>query len=35
VKALFGLRPGKDEEETGLDATDHGESGYHYEEAGG
>ncbi|MFZ5895660.1 MAG: ammonium transporter [Myxococcota bacterium] len=35
VKAVIGLRPDKEEEEAGLDTTDHGESGYHYEEAGG
>jgi Amt family ammonium transporter len=35
VKAVIGLRPDKEQEETGLDNTDHGESGYHYEEAGG
>ena len=34
VKAAFGLRPSKDDEEAGLDGIDHGESGYHYEEAG-
>ena len=33
VKALFGLRPDRDDEEVGLDSTDHGESGYHYDEA--
>jgi len=33
VKALFGLRPDRDDEEIGLDATDHGESGYHYDES--
>ena len=33
VKAIVGLRPGNDEELQGLDFTDHGESGYHYEEA--
>jgi len=33
VKAVIGLRPEGDEEESGLDAADHGESGYHYDEA--
>jgi Amt family ammonium transporter len=33
VKAVIGLRPGKDDEEVGLDDIDHGESGYHYDEA--
>ena len=33
VKALIGLRPTEDEEMQGLDYLDHGESGYHYEEA--
>lgn len=33
VKALFGLRPDKEDEEAGLDSVDHGESGYHYDEA--
>lgn len=33
VKALFGLRPERDDEEVGLDSVDHGESGYHYDEA--
>lgn len=33
VKAVFGLRPDRDDEEVGLDAVDHGESGYHYDEA--
>jgi Amt family ammonium transporter len=35
IKAVIGLRPEKDDEELGLDTVDHGESGYHYEEAGG
>jgi len=35
VKALIGLRPDKESEELGLDALDHGEAGYHHEEAGG
>jgi Amt family ammonium transporter len=29
VKALIGLRPSQEDEETGLDLTDHGERGYH------
>jgi ammonium transporter, Amt family len=33
VKALIGLRPDSEDEEAGLDAFDHGESGYHYDEA--
>jgi Amt family ammonium transporter len=33
VKALIGLRPDKEDEEAGLDSVDHGESGYHYDEA--
>ena len=33
IKAVLGLRPDKDDEESGLDAFDHGESGYHYDEA--
>jgi Amt family ammonium transporter len=32
VKLIVGLRPTKDEEVEGLDTTDHGEAGYHYEE---
>jgi Amt family ammonium transporter len=35
IKAVIGLRPEKDDEKIGLDTVDHGESGYHYEEAGG
>ncbi|MFT3923700.1 MAG: ammonium transporter [Myxococcales bacterium] len=35
VKAVMGLRPNADDEETGLDYTDHGESGYHDETGGG
>jgi Amt family ammonium transporter len=35
VKAALGLRPNAEDEETGLDWTDHGEAGYHYEEGGG
>jgi Amt family ammonium transporter len=33
VKLIVGLRPTKDEELEGLDQVDHGEAGYHYEEA--
>jgi Amt family ammonium transporter len=32
VKALVGLRPANDDELQGLDFTDHGEAGYHYDE---
>ena len=35
VKALIGLRPAADSEEMGLDDADHGEAGYHFDEAGG
>ena len=35
VKATIGLRPTIENEELGLDETDHGESGYHYDEAAG
>jgi Amt family ammonium transporter len=35
VKAVIGLRPTPEGEESGLDETDHGEVGYHYEEAAG
>jgi Amt family ammonium transporter len=35
VKSVLGLRPDAEAEETGLDWTDHGEAGYHYEEGGG
>ena len=35
VKALIGLRPEIEEEELGLDYTDHGESGYHSDEGAG
>ena len=35
VKAVIGLRPDKDTEESGLDQADHGEVGYHFDEAGG
>ena len=34
VKALVGLRPAPEDEDIGLDYTDHGESGYHAEEQG-
>ena len=33
IKAVLGLRPDAEDEESGLDALDHGESGYHYDEA--
>jgi Amt family ammonium transporter len=33
IKAVLGLRPESEDEEAGLDAADHGESGYHYDEA--
>jgi ammonium transporter, Amt family len=32
IKAVMGLRPAAEDEEAGLDAIDHGESGYHPEE---
>jgi Amt family ammonium transporter len=35
VKAVIGLRPANDSEEMGLDDADHGEAGYHFDEAGG
>jgi Amt family ammonium transporter len=35
VKAIIGLRPSVENEESGLDSTDHGESGYHPDEGGG
>jgi Amt family ammonium transporter len=35
VKAVIGLRPSVEDEETGLDGADHGEAGYHPEEGGG
>jgi Amt family ammonium transporter len=35
VKAVIGLRPAADSEEMGLDDADHGEAGYHFDEAGG
>jgi Amt family ammonium transporter len=33
VKAVLGLRPTQEDEETGLDLTDHGERGYHMSES--
>jgi Amt family ammonium transporter len=35
VRATIGLRPVVDREEEGLDQTDHGEAGYHMDQAGG
>jgi hypothetical protein len=35
VKAAIGLRPGREDEEDGLDQLDHGEAGYHFVEGGG
>jgi len=35
VKAIVGLRPDAEAEETGLDYTDHGEAGYHADDRGG
>jgi Amt family ammonium transporter len=35
VKAVVGLRPSTEAEESGLDETDHGEAGYHFDEAAG
>ena len=32
LKAALGLRPSEEDEETGLDVTDHGERGYHLTE---
>ncbi|HEX2747851.1 MAG TPA: hypothetical protein VHM91_07635 [Verrucomicrobiales bacterium] len=29
VKAVIGLRPSEEDEETGLDLVEHGEDGYH------
>jgi len=29
IKATMGLRPSEEDEETGLDLSDHGERGYH------
>src|SRR5262249_31491805 len=34
VKAVVGLRPDHATEEAGLDDADHGEAGYHFDEAG-
>jgi ammonia channel protein AmtB len=34
LKAVLGLRPSVEGEEAGLDDVDHGEAGYHPEEAG-
>ncbi len=34
IKAVMGLRPNTEDEEAGLDSIDHGESGYHGDEAG-
>jgi len=35
LKAILGLRPDTENEEQGLDILDHGEAGYHMDEAGG
>jgi Amt family ammonium transporter len=35
LKAVLGLRPNAENEESGLDDTDHGEAGYHLDEGGG
>ena len=35
IKAAIGLRPDLETEESGLDESDHGEVGYHFDEAGG
>jgi len=35
VKAVLGLRPNAESEESGLDDADHGEAGYHHDEGGG
>jgi Amt family ammonium transporter len=35
IRATIGLRPAPDAEEQGLDQIDHGEVGYHFDEAGG
>jgi Amt family ammonium transporter len=35
IKAVIGLRPTEENEEQGLDSSDHGESGYHMDEAAG
>ena len=34
IKAVIGLRPSVEDEESGLDDTDHGEAGYHPDEVG-
>jgi Amt family ammonium transporter len=34
VKSTIGLRPDRENEEDGLDLLDHGEAGYHMDEAG-
>lgn len=34
IKAVIGLRPSREDEETGLDLSDHGERGYHLTDAG-
>ena len=34
IKVTIGLRPTTDREEEGLDQTDHGEAGYHFDQAG-
>jgi Amt family ammonium transporter len=35
VRAVIGLRPSVEDEEAGLDGSDHGEAGYHGDESGG
>jgi Amt family ammonium transporter len=35
IRWVIGLRPGAEVEELGLDQADHGEAGYHFDEAGG
>jgi len=35
VRAVIGLRPSLEDEEAGLDGSDHGEAGYHGDESGG
>jgi Amt family ammonium transporter len=35
VKVTLGLRPPSEAEESGLDVAEHGEAGYHFDEAGG
>ena len=34
IRAIIGLRPTAEAEETGLDDSDHGEAGYHGDEGG-